>query len=205
MENNKLSQITQKLYEEGLEKGRAEGERIELEARTRAAEIVREAEAKAAATVRKAEADARELQKNTLTEIELAGRQAVARIKGEVAGAVTARSLADGVHKAGLDPAFIKDILLSIARGWNGGAGSRALEALLPEGERARLDAAIAGSAAALLKEGVEVGYSPRVRSGFKVGEKGGGYYIAFEDENFEALLGQYLREKVAEILFGKK
>jgi len=205
MENNKLSQITQKLYEEGLERGRAEGERLESEARTRAAEIVRDAEQKAAAIVRKAEAEARELHKNTMTEIELAGRQAVARVKGELADAVVARSIADGVHRAGLDPAFIKDILIAIARGWNGGAGKASLQALLPEARRAELDKAVAESAAALLKEGVEVGYSPAVRTGFKVGERGGGYYIAFGDENFEALLGQYLRDKVGEILFGTK
>jgi V/A-type H+-transporting ATPase subunit E len=52
------------------------------------------------------------------------------------------------------------------------------------------------------LKEGVEVGYSADVKSGFKVGEKNGGYYISFSDESFEALLGGYLREKVAQLIF---
>ncbi len=65
--------------------------------------------------------------------------------------------------------------------------------------------AIVADSAAALLKEGIEVGYSREVRSGFKVGEKEGGYYIGFSDENFEALLGQYLREKVTNILYGER
>jgi V/A-type H+-transporting ATPase subunit E len=67
------------------------------------------------------------------------------------------------------------------------------------------LDSAFEGSVKALLKEGIEVGYSADVRTGFKVGEKGGGYYIGFTDENFEALLGQYLREKVSTILYGSK
>jgi V/A-type H+-transporting ATPase subunit E len=40
------------------------------------------------------------------------------------------------------------------------------------------------------------------VKSGFKVGEKNGGYYISFSDESFEALLSGYLRDKVAELLF---
>jgi V/A-type H+-transporting ATPase subunit E len=34
------------------------------------------------------------------------------------------------------------------------------------------------------------------------VGEKDGGYYISFTDESFEALLDEYLREKVSQILF---
>ena len=206
METNKLSQITQKLYEEGLSKGRAEGERIISEAEERAKKIVREAEEKAQLIGRKAESDAAELRKNTMTEISLAGREAVAKIKEEIAGLVTARSIEGGIHKAGIDPAFIKEMLLAVAKNWRGGAeGKVALEALLPADKQKEFDAAFAGSATALLKEGIEVGYSPGVRSGFKVGEKGGGYYIGFSDENFEALLGAYLREKATTILYGEK
>ncbi len=205
MENNKLSQITQKLYEEGLAKGRSEGERIVREAEEKAKKIVSEAEEKADRITRKAASDARELQKNTMTEIALAGREAVAKIKGEIAGLIIARSVGGGVHKAGMDPAFIREILLDVAKNWRGGAGKGTLQALLPAERQKELDAAFAESAAALLKEGMEVGYGKDVRTGFKVGEKGGGYYIGFSDENFEALLGQYLREKVATILYETK
>ena len=38
---NKLQQLTQKLYDEGLEKGRAEAERLVAEAKTNAAKIVK--------------------------------------------------------------------------------------------------------------------------------------------------------------------
>jgi V/A-type H+-transporting ATPase subunit E len=206
MENNKLSQITQKLYEEGLSKGRTEGDRIVAEAEARAKKIIAEAEEKAKRIERKAEQNAKELQKNTLTEISLAGREAVSRIREEIAGAVVARSLGDGVHKAGIDPGFIRDMLLAVAGNWRGEeSGKVSLEALLPAARKKELDAAFEGSVEALLKEGVEVGYSRDVRSGFKVGEKGGGYYIGFSDENFEALLGQYLREKATSILYGAK
>ncbi len=205
MEHDKLSQITQKLYEEGLSKGRSEGERIVAEAEASAKKIVAQAEEKAAGIVRKATVEATELRGNTMTEIALAGRQAVARIKDEIAGVVVARSIGESVHKAGIDPAFIKEMLLSVAKNWRGGAEKVSLEALLPASMQKDLDAAFADSAAALLKEGVEVGYSKDVRSGFKVGEKNGGYYIGFSDENFEALLGGYLREKVTAILYGDK
>lgn len=206
MENNKLSQLTQKLYEEGLSKGREEGDRLIADATEKAKKIVAEAEQTAKRIARQAETDAQELRKNTMTEIALAGREATARIKEEIASMVVARALADGVHKAALDPSFIREILVAVARNWKGGGGEKiTLEALLPAANRNELDAAFAASAAALLKEGIEVGYSPDVRSGFKVGEKGGGYYIGFSDENFEALLGRYLREKVTTILYGAK
>jgi V/A-type H+-transporting ATPase subunit E len=55
-----------------------------------------------------------------------------------------------------------------------------------------------------LLSAGIEVGYSAEVKSGFKVGQKEGGYYISFTDEDFDALMKEYLREKVAELLYTK-
>lgn len=201
---NKLEQLTQRLYEEGLSKGRSEGERMLSEAETKAAGIVAAAEAEASDIVKRARVQSDDLRKNTMTEIALAGRQAVGKIREEIANAIVARSIADGVAKANMDPAFIREMLLEIARNWNGASSDKvSLEALLPESRRKEFDAAFANSAAELLREGIEVGYADDVRSGFKAGEKGGGYYIGFTDGDFEALLGQYLREKVFKILYG--
>ena len=76
------------------------------------------------------------------------------------------------------------------------------LKALLPAAERTKLDAAFGKSARELLAAGIEVGYSKEVKSGLKVGAKDGGYYISFSDADFDALLGEYLREKVSDMLF---
>jgi V/A-type H+-transporting ATPase subunit E len=206
MENNKLSQITQKLYDEGLSRGRAEGEKIVAEAEAQAKKIVAAARQKAHDITRKAESSAAELRGNTATEIALAGRQAVSRIRDEIAGVIVARSIDKGVSAAGIDPEFIRQILLEVAKNWRGSSAEKVtLQALLPAARQQEFDKAFAGSAAALLKEGIEVGYSKDVRSGFRVGERQGGYYISFEDANFEALLGQYLRPRVAKILFGEE
>ena len=200
---NKLQQLTQKLYDEGLEKGRAEADRLVAEAKAQAAKIVADAEAKAAKIAADADAKAEDVAKNTLTEIALAGKQAVARIKSEIAGLIVAEATGKGVGDAAVDSAFIKEMLLTVAKNWNGAdAGKVELRALLPEAERAKLDAAFEKSAQELLAAGVEVGYSKEVKSGFKVGAKDGGYYISFADADIEALLSEYLREKVAEMLF---
>lgn len=200
---NKLQQLTRKLYDEGLEKGRAEAERLVSEAETAAGRIESEARARAEEIVRRAEAQAEDIRKNTMTEISLAGKQAVAKIKQQIAGAIVVRATSEGVKSAVVDPAFIREMLLSVARNWNGAdAGKVELVALLPEADRRKLDAAFADSARALLAEGIEVGYSDRVRTGFRVGAKDGGYYISFSESDVEALLSEYLRDKVSEMLF---
>ena len=73
---------------------------------------------------------------------------------------------------------------------------------MLSEDKRAELDAAMQKSAAELAKAGIEVGYSKDVKSGFKLGEMNGGYYISFTDESFDALLKENLRGKVSNMLF---
>ena len=200
---NKLEQLTRKLYDEGLEKGRAEADRLVAEAKAEAARIVAEAEAKAEAVVKQAQERADDTAKNAMTEIALAGRQAVAKIKTEIAEAVVAKSTAAGVKAANLDGAFVKEMLLAVAKNWNGAAGSKVeLTALLPEAARTQLDTAMKAAATELLAAGIEVGYSADVRSGFKVAQKNGGYYISFSDDDFNALLGSYLRDKVRDLLF---
>ena len=199
---NKLQQLTQKLYDEGLEKGRAEADKLVADAKAEARKIVAEARAEAEEIVKKAEAKAEDVSKNTMTEISLAGKQAVGRIKSEIASLIIAKATARGVKEAVVDPAFIKEMLVAVAKNWNGSdSGKVELQALLPEGERKKLDAAFEESAKEL-EAGIEVGYSKEVRTGFKVGAKEGGYYISFADADIEALLAEYLRDKVFQLLF---
>lgn len=202
MENNKLQELTQKLYNEGLEKGRSEAERLVAEAKAEAAKILAEAKAEAEAVAKAAEDRAEDIAKNAMTEITLAGRQAVSKIKNELAEAVIFKTIGEAVKAATADASFVKDMLLAVAQNWNSATTDVSLKALLPEDKRAELDATMQKSAAELLKAGVEVGYSKDVKNGFKVGEKNGGYYISFTDESFDALFKEYLREKVANMLY---
>lgn len=200
---NKLQQLTQKLYDEGLEKGRAEADRLVGEAHAEADRIVADARAEAESIVRKAQAEAEDVRKNAMTELSLAGKQAVAKIKHEIASMIIARTVSGSVRDAAMDPAFIKEMLLAVARNWNGADSSKvSLQALLPETERAKLDAAFEQSAKELLAAGIEVGYSKDVKTGFRVGAKDGGYYISFSDKDFDALLREYLRDKVSQMLY---
>ena len=201
MGNSKLQELTDRLFQEGLEKGRAEADNLVAEAKSKAQKIVADAEAKAAQIIADAEAKAVDVEKNAMTEISLAGKQAVAKIKSEIENLIVAKSVGQGVKSANLDATFIKDMLLAVAKNWNNGAKVE-LSALLPEAKKAELGTAFEAAAKSLLAEGIEVGFSADVKSGFKVGEKNGGYYISFSDESFEALMSGYLREKVAQLIF---
>lgn len=202
MENNKLQELTQKLYNEGLERGRAEAERLVAEAKESAAKIIAEAKAEAEAIAKAAEDRAEDIAKNAMADIALAGRQAMTKVKAELAEAVIMKTTDAAVKAATADSAFVKDMLLAMANNWTSSTVDVSLKALLPEEKRAELDAVMQASAAELAKAGIEVGYTKDIKTGFKLGEKNGGYYIAFTDESFDALFKEYLREKVSNILF---
>lgn len=124
------------------------------------------------------------------------------KIKAELAEAVIMKTTGAAVKAATMDATFVKDMLLAMANNWTASTVDVSLKALLPEEKRAELDAVMQSSAAELAKAGIEVGYTKDIKTGFKLGEKDGGYYIAFTDESFDALLKEYLREKVSNILF---
>ena len=200
---NKLQKLTEQLYEEGLSKGRNDADKLVAEAQAKAKAIVAEAQAEAKAIVENAQKQAAELTQNTMTEISLAGRQAVAALKSEINTMVVAQTASKAVAEATMDAAFVKDILLAVAKNWNGSSTDVvSLSALLPEEKKAALDSVFAAAAKELLAAGFEVSYGKGVKSGFKIGPKDGGYYISFSDEDFDALLGEYLREKVSNLLY---
>lgn len=200
--DNKLKELTDRLYDDGLAKGRADAERLTENAKKEAAQIVADAKAEAEKIVKAAESKAADTLKNSLTEISLAGKEAVARIKNEIAETVTSKAIDGCVSAASVDAKFIEEMLVEVAKNWHADSSPAELKAIIPASMEKEFDAKFAGSVSAVLGEGIEILCSDELKSGFKIGDKNGGYYISFTEESFNALLKSYLREKVAKLLF---
>ena len=202
---NKLEQLTRRLYDEGLSKGRARADELVAEAEAKAKKIVADARADAERIVAEAGQSAAELKKNTRTEIALAARQSVSALKESIRTMIVARTAGKAVGGAMLDAEFVKELLLETVRNWQASGGEAGLKALLPAGRKQELDAAFASAAKALLDAGVELEYADGVKNGFRIGPKDGGYYLSFTDADFNALLDEYLRPQVAGLLYGEE
>ena len=81
----KIQELTEKIYREGVEKGQAEAERIIEEGRQKAADIVNEAKKQAEALLAQAKKQAVEVDTNTKNELKLYTNQALNALKSEVA------------------------------------------------------------------------------------------------------------------------
>ena len=79
-----LSEITEKIYAEGVEKGNAQAQEIVAQANEKAAAIIAEAEKKAAALLAEAETKSADMDKKTRAELKLYAEQSVNAVKTEM-------------------------------------------------------------------------------------------------------------------------
>lgn len=193
---NKIQELTEKIYAEGVEKGQAEAERIIEEAKAKAAEIIKEAHAQADSIITAAKKSLAELEANTRSEIKLYGAQAVGAIKSEAATVVT-----DTVVKAAVKETLtgdtMKALLVKIAERWS------ADEPIVISAQEATdLKAYFAKNAKALLDKGVEIKQVNGIRTSFSIAPADGSYKVNFGEGEFEAYFKAFLRPQMVELLF---
>ena len=80
----KIQELTDKLYREGVEKGNAEGMRLVEKAKAEADKLVADARKEADEIVDKARKQAQELDANTKSELKLYAGQALSALKSEI-------------------------------------------------------------------------------------------------------------------------
>ena len=198
---NKWQELTDKLYNEGLSKGKQEGEEILAKAKVQADEIIAKAKAEAEAIVAAAHKDAADLKTKVEGDLKMAASQSIAATKKDIETLVVAKMTEGEVKKALSSADFVKEAILAVAKGFS--AEATDLEIVLPESLKKDLDGSLAGEIAKVLNVGVEASFSKKVAGGFTIGPKDGGYFISFTDETFNALISEYLRPATKKILFG--
>ena len=199
---NKLQELTDKLYNEGLSKGKQEGAEILAKAKVQADEIIAKAKAEAAAIVAAANKEAEELKTKVQGDLKMAGAQSVAATKKDIENLVVAKLTESDVKTALTSSEFVKEVILAVAKGFSTEEAVD-LEIVLPESLKNDLEGFISKELSNALKGGVEASFSKKIAGGFTIGPKDGGYFISFTDETFNALISEYLRPATKKILFG--
>ena len=200
--HNKLQELTDKLYNEGLSKGKQEGEEILAKAKIQAEETVAKAKAEADAIVAAARKEAEDLKTKVQGDLKMAAGQSIAATKKDIETLIITKMTAEETAKALTSAEFVKEVILAVAKGFNTEEPVD-LEVVLPEKLKAELEPFVAGELAKTLKGGVEASFTKKIAGGFTIGPKDGGYFISFTEETFNALISEYLRPATKKILFG--
>ena len=199
---NKLQELTDKLYNEGLSKGKQEGEEILAKAKVQAEEIVAKAKAEAAAIMAAANKDAEDLKTKVQGDLKMAAAQSVAATKKDIETLVVTKMTETEVKNALTSAEFVKEVILAVAKGFTT-EDAADLEVVLPESLKKDLEPFVKSELGKVLKGNVEASFTKKIAGGFTIGPKDGGYFISFTEEIFNALISEYLRPATKKILFG--
>ena len=193
---NKIQELTEKIFNEGVEKGKLEADRLIAEAQETAAAILKEAQEKADNVVAEAQKKATELDVNTRSELKLYGSQAVSALKSEAANIITDTIVSSAVKEV-LAGDALKNILVKIAERWSADE-----PLVISTSEADELKAYFAAKAKALLDKGVEIKQVNGLKSSFSISPADGSYKVNFGKDEFELFLKSFLRPQIVELLF---
>ena len=199
---DKLQELTQKLYEEGLAKGKQDGEALLQKAQSEAEGIVKQAQEEAEAILAKARKDAEDFKVKVEGDVKMAAQQAVQATRADIENLVVAKVVDGTVDKALANEDYIKGIITAVAQKFSADEPAD-LSLILPESLKAALEPFVKNELGKLLGKGVDATFSKKVAGGFKIGPKDGGYFVSLTDETFKDLIGSYLRPATKKLLFG--
>ena len=199
---DKLQELTQKLYQEGLSKGKEEGQAIVESAKKEAEEIIKKAKEEAQAILDKAAKDAESHRIKVEGDVKMASQEALQTTRTAIENLLVASAVDKPVAEALSSDKFIKDIITEVAKKFSA-QESADLALVLPESLKAILEPFVKGELSKLVGKGVEASFSKKIGAGFKIGPKDGSYFISLTDESFQALIGEYLRPATKQLLFG--
>ena len=199
---NKLQELTDKLYNEGLSKGKQEGEELLAKAKVQAEEMIAKAQAEAAQIVAAAQKQAEEIKSKVASDIRMASNQSLAATKKDIESLVVGKMTEEPAKKALSSADFVKELIKAVAEKFSTD-GPVDLALILPESLQKELEPFVTNELAKMLNAGVSASFSKKVNGGFKIGPKDGGYFVSFTYETFNELIAEYLRPATKKILFG--
>lgn len=200
---NKLQELTEKIYREGISRGNVEAEAIIDKARKEADAMLTEAKKESKSILDEARKKAEELRKNGESELKLSARQSVNALKQKIVDLVNGEAVHAAVKDAFQDSDFMKKMLEITLKNWIASPEKPAdLTVLLPEKDASTVEQYFARTAKTLLDKGLAFKPDAELKAGFQIVPGDGSYKMSFTDKDFENFFKQYLRPRLMKLLF---
>jgi V/A-type H+-transporting ATPase subunit E len=201
---NKLQELTNKIYQDGVAKANEEAERLISSAKKEAETIRAKAEKEAARILEEAKKEAQEQNRHVLSELKLSARQAVSAIRQKITDLIVAETVEKPLKEVFNDQEFLKKIIEATIRNWNPEKAAYDLHLLLPAKDEKTLGTYFANKQKELLNGTLDISFDDRINAGFKIGPKDGRFIVSFTDKDFDNFFRDYLRPATAKLLYGE-
>ena len=194
--DNKVQEITDKIYREGVEKGQAEAQTIREAAEAEKASMLKEAQREADKIVANAKKAAEELDKHTRAELQLYAERALEALKSEITDLVTASAVGTAVNEA-VNNEWLQNLMLTLATDW-----VTKENVVIQTADAEVLTQFFAVKAKALLDKGVKIEQVNGKAVDFAIMPADKGYKIQFGKDEFVAYFKEFLRPQLVKMLF---
>lgn len=195
--DSKIEELTSKLLQEGVEKGKAEAAKIIEQAQEEAARIIAEAKTEAEDITTRAQKDAQSLDQNTKSELKMYTAQAMNALKSEIANVVCGEIVKTSVKDLTADKAFMNEFVLKLAEKW--GAQE---DIVISTADAASLKDLFARKAKNLLDKSVKIEQVNGHSTDFTISPADNSYKINFGTAEFEDYFKTFLRPQLVKMLF---
>ena len=194
---NKIQELTDKIYREGVEKGNEEAQRLISNAQKEAQKLIEDAQKEAESIITGARKSADELSENTKAELKLFAGQAVNALKTEIVSLLTEQTITEAVKGATSDKSFLNNFIVALAEKWSSNE-----DIVISVNDAEALKKYFASNAKQLLDKGVKIEQVNGRKTLFSISPADGSYKVNFGEEEFENYFKEFLRPQLVEMLF---
>lgn len=202
--SDKLQELTDRLYSEGVDKARKEAEKIIADAESRGESIIKEANTEADRIIEQSRKDAKDLKFRTENELAMAARQAETALKQRIITILADRILSEAVGHTLSDSELLKELILSTVKAWADSGSIPEIAVVMSRNKEGTFSKGLESELAAHLKETPVIEFSDRMKNGFRIESKDGTYALSFTEKDFEEFFRSFLRDKTRTTLFGE-
>lgn len=194
---NKIQELTDKIYREGVEKGNVEAQKLIANAQEEAKRIVEDAHKEADSIAATAHKSAGELAENTKSELKMFAGQAVNALKSEIATLMTDKIVSADVKSFAVDKDYLNAFIVALASKWSVNE-----PIVISTTDAEGLKKYFAAQAKDLLDKGVKIEQVNGTKTLFSVSPADGSYKVNFGEEEFMNYFKEFLRPQLVEMLF---
>lgn len=195
---NKIQELTDKLFQEGVEKGNIEAQKIVDKAKTEADGIIQDAKNEAATILVEAQKKSNELLENVKSELKLYASQYLNALKSEITNMITDNVVKESVKDLVSDKEFLNNFILKIASKW-----CENEPIVISTDDAQQLTTYFSKKTKDLLDSGkVKIEQVNGIKTLFSISPKDGSYRIDFGEEEFDNYFKEFLRPQLVKLLF---
>lgn len=194
---NKIQELTDKIYREGVEKGHEEAKKIIEKAQEEAKKVIEDARVEADSIVATARKSAGELAENTQSELKLFAAQAVNALKSEIATLMADKIVDADVKAFVAEKSSLNAFIVALASKWSVNE-----PIVISTADAEGLKKYFVARAKELLDKEVKIEQVNGIKTLFSVSPTDGSYKVNFGEEEFMNYFKEFLRPQLVEMLF---